>query len=146
VTLTSQQEESLRRKFAYHEYSLSIIEMKKSISQMTLDLRTRLVACLVFTAFEIYHRNQKSAVGQIETMSALIEEQISKKNIYTRSITAINDELLKFSPELEVQNLVNNVYGKALAARELLVSRQTIRAKIPQEVVVYAMLALYFTS
>jgi hypothetical protein len=120
--------------------------MKKSISQMSLDLRTKLVACLVFIAFEIYHRNQKSAVGQIETMSALIEEEISEQNIYTRSIAAIDDELLESFPELEVQNLVNNVYGKALTARELLVSRQTIRAKIPQEVVTYAMLALYFTS
>jgi hypothetical protein len=132
---TKSWEESLRRKFAYHEYSLAIIEMKKSISQMTLDLRTRLVACLVFIAFEIYHHNQKSAVGQIETMSALIEEQISEQNIYTRSITAIDDELLESFRELEVQNLVNNIYGRALTARELLVSRQTIRKKIPQEFV-----------
>ncbi|KAN0121988.1 hypothetical protein V8E51_000314 [Hyaloscypha variabilis] len=124
-----------RRKFAYHEYSMAIVEMKKAISQKSLDLRTRLIGCLVFVAFEVYHRNTPSAVAQIESMSLLIEEQIREQNIYTPTSTTIDNELLESFRDLEIQNLVNNSFGRALTERDLLDSRQSIKHKLPQEFV-----------
>ncbi|KAE9381976.1 hypothetical protein N431DRAFT_425527 [Stipitochalara longipes BDJ] len=124
-----------RRKFAYHEYSMAIVEMKKAISQKTLDLRTRLIACIVFVTFEVYHRNTPSAVAQIENMSSLIGEKLRDQNIYTPTSTAIDNELLESFRDLEIQNLVNNSFGRPLTERDLLDSRQSIRKKLPQEFV-----------
>jgi hypothetical protein len=59
-------EESKRREFAYNEYSKAIIEMRKTIAEKTLDLRTRLIASLLFICFEVYHCNKVSAVALIE--------------------------------------------------------------------------------
>lgn len=114
---------------------MAIVEMRKTESQKTLDLRTRLIACLLFICFEINHCNKQSAVAQIDTMSSLLEEQMSEQNIYTPSISAIDDELLESFRELEIQNLIQNCYGKNLTPRQLAISRQTIRTKMPLEFV-----------
>jgi len=112
---------------------MAIVEMKKAISQKSLDLRTRLIACLVFVAFEVYHTNTRSAVAQIENMSALIEAQIRRQNIYTSTHDTIDTELLQSFRDLEIQNLVNNTFGRELTQRDLLDSRQSIKRQLPQE-------------
>lgn len=133
-------EESKRRKFAYHEYSKAIIEMRKTTAEKTLDLRTRLIASLLFIYFEVYHCNKVSAVAQIETMSSLLEAQVKNQDMYRQSIATIDDELLEpfrelEIQELEIQDLIQNCYGKGygkdLTPRQLAISRQTIRTTMP---------------
>jgi hypothetical protein len=40
-------EETARRQFAYHEYSMAIAEMRSTMTRKSLELRVRLIACLV---------------------------------------------------------------------------------------------------
>ncbi|KAE9365502.1 hypothetical protein N431DRAFT_488658, partial [Stipitochalara longipes BDJ] len=121
-------EETSRRQFAYHEYSIAIRNMRKTTME-TLDLRTRLMACLLFICFEIYHCNKTSAVAQIKSMSSLLEASCQQT---TSILHAVDDELLESFQELEVQALVQNCYGKdMIGTQQRLSCRQTMRAKIP---------------
>jgi hypothetical protein len=128
-------EESKRREFAYHDYNKAIIKMRKTIAEKALDLRTRLIASLLFICFEVYHCNKVSAVAQIETMSSLLEAQVKNQDMYRQSIATIDDELLESFRELEIQDLIQNCYakglGKELTPRQLATSRQTIRTMMP---------------
>jgi hypothetical protein len=123
------QEETLRRQFAYYEYSIAIKDARKTILENTLDLRTRLIACLLFTCFEIYHCNKGSAVAQIKAMSSLLEENFQQT---PPKIYDIDDELLESFRELEMQALIQNCYDEDLiSTQQRLNCRQEIRAKIP---------------
>ena len=121
--------------FAYHEYSKAIIEMRKTIAEKALDLRTRLIASLVFICFEVHHCNKVSAVAQIETMSSLLEAQVKSQDMCRQSIATIDDEILESFRELEIQDLIQNCYakgyGKDLTPRQLAASRQTIQTMMP---------------
>ena len=71
-------EETARRQFAYHEYSMAIAEMRNTMSKKSLELRVRLIACLVVFCFESYHFNKDSANSQVRAMSSMIEEEEEK--------------------------------------------------------------------
>ncbi len=127
--------ESKRREFARHEYSKALIEMIKTIAEKTLDLRTGLIASLLFTCFEVYHCNKVFAVTQIKTMSSLLEAQVKNQNMYRQSIETIDDELFESFRELEIHDLIEDCYGsgygKDLSPRQLATSRQTTQKMIP---------------
>jgi Fungal specific transcription factor domain len=100
------QEETSRRQFAYHEYSLAIADMRRTISEGKFDLRTKLIACIVCVCFEIYHYNKLSAFAQIRAMSLLIEEQEQ------RAPLNIDEEALEAFNELQIQSLIHGRYGQ----------------------------------
>jgi hypothetical protein len=105
-------EENKRREFTYHECSEAVIETRKTLTGKTLDLRTRLIASLLLICFEVFHCNKVSAVAQIGTMSSLLEGQVKSQDIYRQSTATIDDELLESFRELEIQDLIQNCYGK----------------------------------
>jgi hypothetical protein len=97
------QEETLQCQFAYYEYSMAIRDTRKTILENTLDLRTRLIACLLFICFEIYHCNKASAVAQIKAISSLLKESCEQT---PAKIYDIDNELLESFQELEMQALI----------------------------------------
>ena len=122
-------EETLRRQFAYHEYSIAIRNMRETTKEEILDLRTRLIACFLFICFEIYHFNKTSAVAQITAMSSLMRTNSQESH---HTIYDLDDELSESFRELEVQALVQNCYGKdMIGTQQRLSCRETIRPKIP---------------
>ena len=127
------QEEILRRQFAYHQYSMAIGDMRKTISKKALDLRTRLIACLLFICFEMYHFNKASAVAQIRAMNFLLEEQSRKRDVSDGP--KVDTELEEAFQELETQSLVYDCSGSLLSQQQMLVCRQTMRTKLPQQFV-----------
>jgi hypothetical protein len=62
-------------------------------------------------------------------MSSLLEGQVKSQDIYRQSTATIGDELLESFRELEIQDLIQNRYGKGygkdLTPRQLAISRQT---------------------
>ncbi|KAN0089556.1 hypothetical protein V8E51_019816 [Hyaloscypha variabilis] len=113
-------EETSRRPFAYHEYSIAIRDMRTAAMQESLDFRTRPMACLLFICFEIYHCNKTSAVAQITVMSSLLETSSKHSHI---TIYDLDDELLESFRELEVQALVQNCYGKDMIGTQQRLTR-----------------------
>ena len=119
-------DETRRRQFAYHEYSLAIADMRSTISQDNLDLRSKLIACIICVCFEIYHFNKNGAIAQIRAMSFLIEEQDPK------TLEDIDDEILDCFYELQIQALIHSRYAQA-GPDALLKYRRSIRGDIPDE-------------
>ncbi|PMD32010.1 hypothetical protein L207DRAFT_518889 [Hyaloscypha variabilis F] len=119
-------DETRRRQFAYHEYSLAIADMRSTISQTALDLRSKLIACIICVCFEIYHFNKNSAIAQIRAMSSLIEEQDPK------ALEEIDDEILDCFYELQIQALIQSRYAQT-GPDALLKYRRSIRGDIPRE-------------
>jgi hypothetical protein len=125
-------EETARRQFAYHEYSMAIAEMRDTMSKKSLELRIRLIACLVVFCFESYHFNRDSANSQIRAMSSMIEEEEEK----SPDGLDVEEELLETVSELKIQSLAAYGYGKAPSEQLLLSSRnwrQSMRPNIPLE-------------
>jgi hypothetical protein len=105
-------EEVLRRQFAYHEYSNAISDLRNCISHGALDSRTRLIACLLFFCFEMYHQNRGAATTQIRAMSLLSKEYRAGElgDPTKEPQPKIEEELLDACGELEHQTLVLDTF------------------------------------
>lgn len=64
----------LRQEFAYREYSRAIKEIYEATHNGTHSLRTNLIACLLFTCFELINHNDEAAHGQINAGLKLIDD------------------------------------------------------------------------
>jgi hypothetical protein len=51
--------------FAYQQYGLAIKELRKAAEESRADIRTKLIACLLFACFEFYHGNSDLALSQV---------------------------------------------------------------------------------
>jgi hypothetical protein len=97
----------------------------------SLELRVRLIACLVVFCFETYHFNKDSANSQVRAMSSMIEEEEKSPNGLD-----VEEELLETVSELKIQSLAAYGYGKAPSEQLLLSSlnwRQSMGPDIPLE-------------
>jgi hypothetical protein len=83
---------------------MAIGDMRKAISKKALDLRTRLVACLLFICFEIYHFNRSSTVPQIRAMNFLLKDK-KREGVGSHALK-IDEEIEEAFQELETQSLV----------------------------------------
>jgi hypothetical protein len=119
-------DETRRRQFAYHEYSLAIADMRHTMTEGTLDLRSKLITCIICVCFEIYHFNKNAAIAQIRAMSFLIE------NVDPKALDDIDPEILECFYDLQVQALIHCRYAQ-VSSDTLLKCRQTMRENIPQE-------------
>ncbi|KAE9372928.1 hypothetical protein N431DRAFT_439883 [Stipitochalara longipes BDJ] len=128
---TKSPEDKLRRQFAYKQYSMAIGDMRKTISKKALDLRTRLISGLLFICFEICHFNRASAVAQIRAMSSLLEDGTHKRN--DSNGLKVEEELEEVFRELKTQTLVYDCSGSLLSEKQILLSRQTEKAELPQQ-------------
>lgn len=76
---------SLRREFAYREYHRAILSLKKGIMEKRIDLRTRILACILFACFESYHGNNDEAASQIVAGIEMIGEYLKIRAAAQRS-------------------------------------------------------------
>ena len=110
--------------------------MRKTISDGSLDLRTKFIVIILFICFEIYHGNSFSAANQIRAGSAMIEEQCRKRNIENETSKPpplIDDELLEAFAGLEIQSTTHSGYKMNGSQRYRLSCRQNVLAKMPEE-------------
>jgi len=68
-----------RCEFAYREYGLAIAGIRKRTMECRADIRTKLLACILFTCFESYHGDSRAAATQtfagIEMMNEYLESR-----------------------------------------------------------------------
>jgi hypothetical protein len=115
---------------------MAIKEMRETISEGKLDLRTKLIAIILFVCFETYHGNSASAVAQIRAGSSMIEEKCRKWNTDNGALKPppdIDDELLESFTELEIQVATHSGYAMDHGQQERLTCRQDILASMPGE-------------
>jgi hypothetical protein len=92
-----------RHQFAYKEYQKAIVGMRKALSEKDCDIRTRLIACILFACFEAYHGNCEVALVQIFSGIEMMEEHNKKRK--KEDSTSNGPRLPPVDPEL-VQALV----------------------------------------
>jgi hypothetical protein len=94
-----------------------------------LDLRTKLIAAILFICFEIYHGNSALAVAQIRAGSSMIEEHClewNTNNGVTRPPPSIDNALLESFTELEIQAVTHSGYNMGFGQRERFNCRQNV--------------------
>lgn len=99
----------LRKQFAYKEYQKAIVGIRKTLSAKDCDIRTRLIACLLFACFEAYHGNFETSVAQILAGVEMLEEyrkqrRLSMQKPNTQRLGPVDDELVYELAQLEIQS------------------------------------------
>jgi Fungal Zn(2)-Cys(6) binuclear cluster domain/Fungal specific transcription factor domain len=82
-TLDSEGDEEaikFRKQFAYKEYQKAIVGLRKTLSAKDCDIRTRLIACILFACFEGYHGQSETALAQIYSGVEMMAEHEKKRN------------------------------------------------------------------
>ena len=97
-----------RKQFAYKEYQKAIVGIRKTLAAKDCDIRTRLIACILFACFEAYHGNFDSSVAQIFAGVEMLEEHQKQKRLSmqahnTARLESVDDEFLHAFAQLEIQ-------------------------------------------
>lgn len=105
---SSGDEESIkfRRQFAYKEYQKAVVGIRKALSAKDCDIRTRLIACILFACFEAYHGNCETALVQIFSGIEMMEEHTKRRKEATANAPRtppVDPELVQAFAVLEIQ-------------------------------------------
>ncbi len=98
--------EKRRLEFAYHEYNSAIVGMRRSTLKGQIDIRTKLLACLLFACFETYHGNRDAGTAQIFAGIEAIDEYNRLRTqapCSETSIPPIDEKLVRNVFLLEIQ-------------------------------------------
>lgn len=101
-----------QRQFALQSYGKAIKRMRDALSEPRQDMRTILIACLLFVAFESFHGNNNSAVqqahGGIKLLNGWLPQWVSKdkndhelKGLRSPAPHKIEDELVQAFARLD---------------------------------------------
>jgi hypothetical protein len=101
-----------QRQFALQSYGKAIKRMRDSLSEPRQDMRTILIACLLFVAFEAFHGNNNSAVqqahGGIKLLNGWLPQWVPKgkdesilKGLRSPAPHMIEDELVQAFARLD---------------------------------------------
>jgi hypothetical protein len=98
----------LRKQFAYREYQKAIVGVRSRLASKDCDIRTRLIACVLFACFEAYHGNCETALTQIFAGVEMMEEhakRIKESNKIPNSpgLQPVDHEFLQSFAMLEIQ-------------------------------------------
>jgi hypothetical protein len=63
----------------------AILALQKGILEKRIDLRTRILACILFTCFESYHGNNEEVASQIVAGTEMISEYLRTRAMEERS-------------------------------------------------------------
>ncbi|KAH9223321.1 hypothetical protein DL95DRAFT_128453 [Leptodontidium sp. 2 PMI_412] len=103
----SQRLDQKRLQFAYHSYHSAIVDMRRSTSEGQTDIRTKLLACLLFACFETYHGNRDVATAQVFAgIEAIDSYNLLRAHSQTTSGTTlppIDEEIVRIFVVLEIQ-------------------------------------------
>lgn len=99
-----------QRQFALQSYGKAIKRMKDALSEPRQDMRTILIACLLFVAFESFHGNNNSAVqqahGGIKLLNGWLPQWVRKDDQQLKGLRSpaphiIEDELVQAFARLD---------------------------------------------
>ncbi|KAE8454290.1 hypothetical protein EG329_005215 [Mollisiaceae sp. DMI_Dod_QoI] len=104
-----------RLQFAYREYDMAIVGLRKASSEGQADTRTKLLACILFACFEAYHGNIETATGQVFAGVELMEQYTKRRlqppsstNAYvqprTTRLPPLDKEIVETLMSLEIQS------------------------------------------
>lgn len=105
---------TLRHQFAFRQYSKALCLLRRDVAGGFCDLRTTLIACLLFYCFESYHGYHELAINQVYSGLKLIREWASsfykpdadgRLNIRVGSEDphVLEDDILRAFGSLEIQ-------------------------------------------
>ncbi|KAE8447196.1 hypothetical protein EG329_011027 [Mollisiaceae sp. DMI_Dod_QoI] len=105
---------TLRHQFAFRQYSKALCLLRRDVAGGFCDLRTTLIACLLFYCFESYHGYHELAINQVYSGLKLIREWASsfykpdengRLNIRIGSEDphVLEDDILRAFGSLEIQ-------------------------------------------
>ena len=95
-----------RRQFAYKEYQKAIVGVRKTLAAKDCDIRTKLIATILFACFEAYHGNNETASAQIFSGIEMMEDYTKKRKVpapNTPSGPPVEFELVQAMANLEIQ-------------------------------------------
>lgn len=113
-TTPSSEVGTLRHQFAFRQYSKSVCLMRRDVAGGRHNLRTTLIACLLFYCFESFHGYHELAISQVYSGLKLIRDWTTsfyKTDGYGRLMTRIGsedpyiveDDILRAFGSLEIQ-------------------------------------------
>ena len=113
-TTPSSEVGTLRHQFAFRQYSKSICLMRRDVAGGRHDLRSTLIACLLFYCFESFHGYHDLAINQVYTGLKMIREWTTsfyRSNKDGKLLTTIGsddtytveDDILRAFGSLEIQ-------------------------------------------
>jgi hypothetical protein len=105
---------TLRHQFAFRQYSKAICLLRRDVAGGYCDLRTTLIACLLFYCFESYHGYHEMAIDQVYSGLKLIREWASsfykpdadgrkRTKIGSENPYMVEDDILRAFGSLEIQ-------------------------------------------
>ncbi|PVH77255.1 hypothetical protein DL98DRAFT_463945 [Cadophora sp. DSE1049] len=105
---------TLRHQFAFREYSKALCLLRRDVAGGFCDLRTTLIACLLFYCFESYHGYHEMAINQVYGGLKLIREWASsfyrpdesgrlRTKIGSENPHIVEDDILRAFGNLEIQ-------------------------------------------
>lgn len=105
---------TLRHQFAFRQYSKALCLLRRDVAGGFCDLRTTLIACLLFYCFESYHGYHELAISQVYSGLKLIREWASSfykpdqsGHIHIRvgseDPRVVEDDILRAFGSLEIQ-------------------------------------------
>lgn len=114
VSARSNEVGTLRHQFAFRQYNKSICLMRRDVAGGRHDLRTTLIACLLFYCFESFHGYHELAISQVYTGLRMIRDWTTsfykpdatgRRNIKIGSENpyVIEDDILRAFGNLEIQ-------------------------------------------
>ncbi|PVH86472.1 hypothetical protein DL98DRAFT_649931 [Cadophora sp. DSE1049] len=95
--------EKKRLQFAYHEYQSAIVGMRRESTEGETDIRTKLLACLLFACFETYHGNRDVAAAQVFAGIEAIDEYNRLRASTEPTLPPIDEEIVRIFVILEIQ-------------------------------------------
>jgi hypothetical protein len=69
----------LRCEFAYRQYGLAIAGIRQRTAERQADIRTKLLACILFTCFESYHGDSEAAATQTFAGIDMMDEYLESR-------------------------------------------------------------------
>ncbi|KAL2070209.1 hypothetical protein VTL71DRAFT_13235 [Oculimacula yallundae] len=105
---------TLRHQFAFRQYSKSLCLLRRDVAGGFCDLRTTLIACLLFYCFESYHGYHEMAVNQVYSGLKHIREWASsfcapdesgklRTKVASENPQVVEDDILRAFGNLEIQ-------------------------------------------
>lgn len=105
---------TLKHQFAFQQYSKSLCLLRRDVAGGFCELRTTLIACLLFYCFESYHGYHESAINQVYSGLKLIREWTSsfykpdengslKTRIGSEDPRVVEEDILRAFGALEIQ-------------------------------------------
>jgi hypothetical protein len=105
------------------------LALKNGITEKKIDLRTRILSCVLFACFESYHGNDEEAVSQIIAGTEMAREYLKARTVEKRSHATYSHPPLEDA--IYMTFVVVEVQAMAIGARKRYGSIHTMEGVEP---------------